>query len=244
MAEPSSPLGTLSVSIRPSQAEQEARMTEALASKTLVELPFFSSQPDSSTHRRFCDNRKSAFVQRMHRQEEKTKFDEHPPVRWPETIPDPTFHFASCLETDKVLRGPDKALMHPFVPGKGVQPPSLGCGESVGGRAVGSNPGCSEIFPRFDFDISSSAMSSSAYGRHVPFRRRDVAGGHEKCAAFEQKTKSLAQQNAEQKEAVARQKAEFDATVALAQKKLGRNIKKRYGNGSANVRRLLEVFGD
>ncbi len=87
-------------------------------------------------------------------------------------------------------------------------------------------------------------MSSSAYGRHVPFRRRDVAGGHEKCAAFEQKTKSLAQQNAEQKEAVARQKAEFDATVALAQKKLGRNIKKRYGNGSANVRRLLEVFGD
>ena len=40
------------------------------------------------------------------------------------------------------------------------------------------------------------------------------------------------------------QKAEFDATVALAQKKLGRNIKKRYGNGSANVRRLLEVFGD
>ena len=39
-------------------------------------------------------------------------------------------------------------------------------------------------------------------------------------------------------------KAEFDATVALAQKKLGRNIKKRYGNGSANVRRLLEVFGD
>ena len=65
---------------------------------------------------------------------------------------DPTFHFASCLKTDKVLRGPDKALMHPFVPGKGVQPPSLGCGESVGGRAVGSNPGCSEIFPRFDFD--------------------------------------------------------------------------------------------
>ena len=32
--------------------------------------------------------------------------------------------------------------------------------------------------------------------------------------------------------------------AALAQKKLGRNIKKRYGNGSANVRRLLEVFGD
>ena len=51
MAEPSSPLGTLSVSIRPSQAEQESRMAEALASKTLVELPFFSSQPDSSTHR-------------------------------------------------------------------------------------------------------------------------------------------------------------------------------------------------
>ena len=100
MAEPSSPLGTLSVSIRPSAAEQESRMAEALASKTLVELPFFSSQPDSSTHRRFCDNRKSAFVQRMHRQEEKTKFDEHPKVRWPETIPDPTFHFASCLKTD------------------------------------------------------------------------------------------------------------------------------------------------
>ena len=80
-----------------------------------MELPFFSSQPDSSTHRRFCDNRKSAFVQRMHRQEEKTKFDEHPPVKWPETIPDPTFHFESCYNTDKVLRGPDKALMHPFV---------------------------------------------------------------------------------------------------------------------------------
>ena len=43
MAEPSSPLGTLSMSIRPSAAEQESRMAEALASKTLVELPFFSS---------------------------------------------------------------------------------------------------------------------------------------------------------------------------------------------------------
>ena len=87
-------------------------------------------------------------------------------------------------------------------------------------------------------------MSSSAYGRHVPFKRRSVAGGHEKCAAFEQKTKSLAQQNAEQKEAVARQKAASDASVAVAQKKLGRNIKKRYGNGPHNVRRLREVFGD
>ena len=98
MAEPSSPLGTLSVSIRPSAAEQESRMAEALASKTLVELPFFSSQPDSSNTSPLLRQPEVRLRAAHAPAEERTKFDEHPPVRWPETIPDPTFHFESCLQ--------------------------------------------------------------------------------------------------------------------------------------------------
>ena len=52
-------------------------MAEALASKTLVELPFFSSQPDSRTHRA-CDNRKC--LRAAHAQTRRTKFDDHLPV--------------------------------------------------------------------------------------------------------------------------------------------------------------------
>ena len=219
---------------------QEARMTQALASKTLVELPFFSSQPDSSTHRRFCDTRKSQFVARMHRQEMKTQFSEHPQVKWPATIPDPTFSYEANVRCDRVLKGPEVALSHPFARGRGVQRPSYG----VNRFAVGSNPGCSEMFPRFDFDVSSTALSSSAYGRHVPFGKRKEHGGHVPCAAFAVQGKTLQQQNAEQKAAVEKQREENGRAMAAAQRQLGRSITQRYGNSSSNVSRLLDMGTD
>lgn len=144
--------------------EMDQRMISAMSSHSLIELPFFSSMPDTSGDRRFTDTRKSKFMSQVHGKEGRVARREPPPVNTFTVKPSPAFVFRDTRGAPKVLMEEARPTPMPFRPGRGPKPPSL----AAGSFGVGPGMGCAEIFPRFDFNVSSSALSSSAYGHAVP----------------------------------------------------------------------------
>lgn len=123
--------------------------------KGLVELPFFTTQPDTS--RVFCDTRKSAFMRQVYARELRTR-DARP--RTSTTTPAPGFAFRPEVRDFHLVRPFETA---PYAPGPGPR------------------TGESRVFPRFDFNIYSTALSSRAYGsfhggKRVPLHLRDIEG--------------------------------------------------------------------
>ena len=135
----------------------------------------------------------------------------------------PTRPSTSNLVTTRIKswRGPD-GLDAPVRAWEAPQPPSLGCGESVGGRAVGGAiPVVATSFPGLILMFLPQQCPPPLHGCTCPQPPKCSWRRHTR-AAFEQKTKpSLEQQNAEQKMVL---RVEFDhATVALAQPSSGAN---------------------
>lgn len=171
-------------------SELDQRMQSAINnSHELVDLPFFSSMPDTSGDRRFSDTRKSQFVRQVCRGESKVRNHAPPPVSTHTVKPSATFCFRDTRGQPKMLPVGGARSTVPYVPGRGARRPSL----STGRFGVGPGMGCSEIFPRFDFNTSSSALSSAAYGIGVPNDRNISA--HEPLREHGASVEKLLQRN-------------------------------------------------
>ena len=116
----------------------------------------------------------------------------------------------------------------------------------MGRYATGTSTGDSEIFPRFDFNLSSSALSSSAYGRYLPARQPRLA-----CRPFAERGKSLEMLYEEHKVKMANQKSEFERmkdevarTIETRNKRnhTDKHLQVRHESSSKHIRKCLEIF--
>ncbi|KAJ1449872.1 hypothetical protein M885DRAFT_534193 [Pelagophyceae sp. CCMP2097] len=154
----------------PQPAAMQQRLDVAREATVLVELPFFSTMPDTGADQRFCDSRKSTFMRQFYSREVHASGRPPPQFDAGSTSPSSDFCFGDSLkprgELHLARRGASGVVPHRCGPGAAAAP-HLDNG----------------IFASFTFDTSSSALTSKAYGRglrgegeHVPLQQRRARG--------------------------------------------------------------------
>lgn len=224
-------------------SEMDQRMISAMSSHSLIELPFFSSMPDTSGDRRFSDTRKSAFVRQVHDHESRVGGRSPPPVQTFTVKPSPDFCFRDTRGKPKVLMGLDTPTPMPFRPGRGAQPPS----KSTGIGSVGPGMGCSEIFPRFDFNVSSTALTSAAYGHGLDRRSKPERKPLRAPAASVEDLVAANERNMQETEA---RFHELQAEIVkneknrMARRRTSNQIQARHESNSRAMANAMQIFGD
>lgn len=147
-----------------------AAETHAGKNSGLILLPFFGNMPDTSSSTRFTDARKAHFIRQVYAHESYVRTRTPPPITTTTTQPAPNFVFRSSIEPSKKLATPpiDCAASVPYYPGLGlwcVATPFFLFAYTIARLSRSEpNPGKTNLFPRFDFNRRSTALSSRVYG--------------------------------------------------------------------------------
>lgn len=132
--------------------------------QTLVEVPFYSHMPDTSANTRFTDSRKAKFIREVLEKEapDRAVIQRETTTT---TSPAPGFVFRASLAKKQIKPPFDCGL--PYAVGPGPTKKSVG-----------------RIFVPFNFNQSSSALSSRAYGHFYSPSPETVARDEVTCSGI------------------------------------------------------------